>query len=545
MDYSRNHNKEPDEDYSDNAVSKSDETRKTDMLRRVNKFKRLIFAKYSHLALPKLLEKAREYAKKKYDFTEEEFNEFFRLALNDKSVGVHNLYNHPDTPLARILGWTSGFPSTKMQVPTNELETIQEIFKMHADFSVLHQQIVLQSRRYVDCAPQALTGKYDSSKHNSFSFIHPVIAALFLLKIDIIESHLLHANLGNIIRHRFDGSPITTLSDYEVYWDIIVDPNEIVCISPKESSIIDLRNRVRAQYELYKVVRELREGRYYSDSFRDFLYVLDNCKNSLFESPDYTNVRDEGTILKKLFGIVGLRPTFVSISTYASSGLMTGNYSLGPMALSQVTTIPVVNVRLPINSNRNKNTAIALNLSDALEQPQWFVENRLVTQKTMSIIYSRDILVFYANRRYQSINYVRLNMPFNFSLLPATSSSLETLNDTYLGYDNILQIGDDSFMLRSVVFVERAHNDKSLILGNATGIIIPRDYSTGRTDITYLVYDPLGSGIQFEYNGTFERNPPIYSISGTTPFNNLDGVEAFDERASRRGTIFIYVKTKY
>src|SRR5690606_1203756 len=105
-------------------------------------------------------------------------------------------------------------------------------------------------------------------------------------------------------------------------------------------------------------------------------------------------------------------------------------------------------------------------------------------------------------------------------------------------------VGDDTFFIRSVVFVDKSLVDKTLILGNSTGIVIPHDYNVGRMENTYLIYDPLGAGIQFKHGDTYVRNPPIFSVSGMASLNSNDNSESFVERASTRCTIFIYVKPK-
>jgi hypothetical protein len=513
--------------------------RKTMITKKANKFKALIFSRYGNLALPALLEKARKY-KKKYDFSDDEFHAFVNLALTDKSFAAMNMYNQPTTPMSKTLGYSSECSYGKMQVQTNELDVLQDILRIQMEMAVLHEQVKIQSLTYVDCAPQAITGVYDRNKHNSFSFIHPVIAALFFPRIKYLDEHMLLASIANIVYSRYNGIPIRTQPEYELYWDLITDPNEIVCISPKDTSLIDLRNRVKLQVELWKLVRELREGRYYSDEFRTFNLALDNCRNGLFDVPDMSNVRDEGTVLRRLFGAFSLRPTIVSISAF-NSGLMAGNYNLGPLALSQVTTIPIVNLRLPLNI-RGRNVSVYLN--EALEQPDWYVENKMIVPKLKSIIYSRDIIVFYAPRRFQTINFGRINAPYNFTILPPTHSCLETINDVNITYDPTIVVGDDRFNLRSVVFVERSLTGTNLIIGSSAGIIIRRDFLLGRTQASYLLYNPQAAIIQFEdpTTGVFERNPPIVEIPGTTPFNDANSPESFQKRASKRGTIFVYVK---
>ncbi|AYV84753.1 MAG: P4B major core protein [Hyperionvirus sp.] len=513
--------------------------RKNLISKKANKFKMLLLShpKYSTLALPALLEKAKKY-KKKYGLSDDEFHAFMNLAITDKSF-ANNVYNQPTTPMSKTLGYSIDVTHGKMTVAANEMDILQDILRSQSEHSILYEQVKIQSAIYQDCAPQAITGEYDRKKHNTFSFVHPVIAALFLPKIKYIDEHMLMASISNIVYSRYNGIPIRIQPEYELYWDLITDPNEIVCVSSRESSLVDLRNRVKLQVELWKLVLELREGRYYNEGFRMFNMALDNCKNNLFDAPDVSIVRDEGTVLRRLFGVFSLRPTIVVISTL-SSGVMTANYNLGPMALSQVTTIPIVNLRLPFNF-RNRNTTVYLN--EALEQPDWFVENKMIVPKVKSIIYSRDIIVFYASRRFQSINFGRINAPFNFTCLPTTHSALETLNDVNVSYDSTIVVGDDRFNLRSVVFVDKSYINKDLIVGCSAGIIIRRDFSINRTDATYLLYNPQSANIRFENSeGQYVQNAPIVEIPGSTPFNEGAAPESFQKRASRRGTIYIYVK---
>lgn len=517
--------------------------RKHMIAKKASKFKALMFSRYSNLGQTSLIEKARKY-KKKYGFTDDEFSAFVNLVLTDKSFSSQNMYNQPTTPMSKTLGHSSDVSYGKMSVPTNELDVLQDILRTQMEMGILHEQIKIQSLTYLDCAPQAITGIYDRNKHNSFSFIHPVIAALFLPRIRYIDEHMLLASIANIVYSRYNGIPIRTQPEYELYWDLITDPNEIVCVSQSEPTLVDLRNRVKLQVELWKLVRELREGRYYSDEFRTFNVVLDNCRNGFFDVPDMSYIKDEGAVLRKLFGVFSLRPTIISISSmntnFASSGAMPCNYNIGPLALSQVTTIPIVNLRLPFNF---KNRNVSVYLGEALEQPDWFVENKMIMPKVKSIIYSRDIIVFYVCRRYQSVNFGRINAPYNFTVLPPTHSALETINDVNVSYEPSMTIGDDRFNLRSVVFVERSLTNKDLIIGSSAGIVIRRDFNIGRTQPTYLLYNPQASIIKFEdNNGVFDWNPPIVEIPGTTPFNDSCAPESFQRRASTRGTIFIYVK---
>jgi len=526
-----------DEDF----VNKMFETYKERMdfiRRKAGKFKTLIFSKYANLPLPQVLDKAKKF-KHKYEFDDAEFNSFVNMVLSDKTFSANTL-NLPTGSMSRTLGYNfDAMVGDRLRVKNNEMDVLQEILRFHAETKALHSQIVVQSLTYVDCAPEALTGEYDRKKHNLYSYIHPVIAALFLPRIRYLDEHLLIANVAHIVKCRHESKPIQTQPEFELYWDLITDPNEVACITNKDAPMVDLRNRVILQTKLWESVLNLRQGNYYTERISDLMVALDNCNNNIFDAPDFAYVKDEGTILRRLLGAFSLRPTIVSIRPYY--GISAGNYSLNSMAMVQVTTIPIVTLRLPLNI-QNKNVSIHLN--EALEQLQWYVENKMIVPKSQSIVYSRDVLFFYANRRYQSINFGSLNAPFNFTALPATVTGFETINTCNINYQSRINVGNDYFQLRSVVLVERSHVNKDLIIGSTAAVVVPSDPSLGRIDKTYLLYDPQGAGEQFEYANRFVSNKPITTIPGVTPYhaNTLGGVESFDRRAQSRGTIFVYVK---
>jgi hypothetical protein len=510
---------------------------------KAGKFKNLIISKYSTLPLPQIIEKGKKYMHK-YGFSSDEFQAFIYAAINDRTIsGNNNMYNTPNTPMSKALGQPLDFNAGKMQVQSNQLDVLQEILKLHQQHAELHSNVVVQSLTYRDCAPEALAGTYDRKRSNGFSFVHPVVAALFLPRIKYLDEHMLLASISGIVASRYNNIPIKTQPDYELFWDIITDPNEVACTDDRNMPYSDLKSRVKLQVELWKAVKNLRLGRYYNSAEEgsEFMSAITNCKNGVFDSPDMTYVKDEGTILRKLFGAFSLRPTIVNISPLYA-GTMTGNYNINTMTMAQITSIPIVNLRLPLNV-KSKNSSVYLR--EALEQPDLFVENKMIVPKIRSIVYSRDVIVFYASRRYQTINFGRLNTPYNFTSLPSTTTGFETLNDTNVQLDQVMSVGDDQFLLRSVVLVERSLVKKDLIIGSSAVVVVPRDLTKGRTEPTYLLYDPQGALAKFQEvaNGPYEENPPITEIPGMAPFNaSDDDREAFDRMSSRRGTIYIYVK---
>lgn len=531
-----------------NRVFSEYEKRMSHIKRKAQKFAQLVLTRYNHLGTYRIMEKARK-LKKKYDFTDDEFHAFVNIALSDQNISGTNVYNVPNTPMSKTLGYSG--PDTmvgRLTYKQDDAKYLAEIMALHQSSLALHAQIVAQSLVYRDLAPEALTGKFDRTKNNPYNFIHPVIAALFLPRIKYIDEHMLIGSISNIVVQKNNGSPIKIQPDWELFYDMITDPNEIACASFRESPMQDLLHRVKLQIELWKAVRDLRSGRYYPSDIdaAGFMTALETCKTGIFDSPDMAFVKDEGTILRKLMGTFSLRPTIISITPFG--GTMTLNFPMNAYALTQVTSIPIVNFRLPLNI---RNLNVAVNLQEALEQPDMYVENKMIVTKMKNIIYSRDFIVFYVNRRYQNINFARLVAPYNFTMLPTTLSGFETINEVQVNYPNMLNVGDDAFALKSVVMIEKScfNRDpsrdpvKEIIVGSSAGIIVNEDIARGRTTRSCFIYDPQSAAIKLENDaGMFEDRAPISWVPCTGGMYGPNDIESFDVRASKRGTIYIYVK---
>jgi len=512
------------------------------LTKKARKFKDAMFAKYPTLSVPELLKKAKKFVQKKH-LSDEEFQMFFRMVVSDKAS--HLYYSLPNTSIAKTLGYDAVYAATsELNVKPEEQNIVEEIKRMHAETRPLHAQVVLQCLAYKDCSAEALTGSYDRLKHNAFSYVHPVLAALFFPKFNLIDEQMLMSNIGYIVKCKSERSPILTKPDYELYWSLISDPNENVC-NDGHTAIVDLKNRYELQTRVWDSVLQLRQGKYYSDvqAINRFLLAIDNCKNNVYDAPDLTYVKDEGTILRKLLSAFSIRPTIISMNRLfglipgSSFGLGASPYDVS--GISQITTVPMVTLRLPVNI---AGTGRAVSLEEALTQPQWFVENKMIVPKTMQLVHSRDILVFYVGRRFQTINITRLNTPYNFNTLPMTVAGWESLNDYNVNYENVMTILGDVFALRSVVFVERSATKKNLIIGNSAGIVSEANIQDGYAENTYFLYDPQSASDMFRDNGAYVKNGPITVIPHVQPLNMASNVESFEQRARTRGTIFIYQK---
>ena len=512
--------------------------KQNEIKRRAGKFAKLIRERYSDANYPfhKLLAKALKY-KKKYNLSDDEFAEFKRQYEQDLGGSQTHESLLPNTNLSKVLGRVSiDTQGSGFKVSDDDYRVLQELLRLHEETRPLHAQIILQSLTYTDCAFEAVSGEYRPDLgHNPGCHIHPVIAAMFLPKLQVFEDHFLFANIGGIVKARFEKASLRTKPDYELFYSLVTDPNDVICDSA--SAIKDLLNRANLQRHLWNSVLHLRNGQYFNCSTQEFLMAVDMCKLNKYDTPDLVYGRYDGTVVKRLIAAFSFRPTVVATTPIYS--LVTSNPYVNNV-VPVVTSLPMINLRLP--SAIHDQTPV--NLSEALEQSQWFMENGQIVPKNQSLIYSRGVLIFYVDRR-SHILRVGDNQPFNFNRLPAAIAGFERLNDRKVHFDPSFKIRDDEYELRSVVICEtnnKMEQSKQVIIGSSTLIMKHQDPENNVFDSEYLKYDPLG--VRDSYvnanTGATERNGPVTIISGHPDLTSASGSQNFTEESECRGTIFIY-----
>ena len=287
----------------DSFIERSREVRK-----RAKKFARLINERYSNSNYPLhiLLKKALKY-KKKYNLSDSEFEEFKRVyeqTLTGQEEPQHVSVTVPFTNMSRTLGQGLVDIDDGMKFDDKDYEPLQQIVRLYNESKINHAHVVLQSMTYQDLAQEALIGGYDRDKHNPHCHVHAVVAALFLPKIELLDSHMLQANLSYIVKQRYMKQPILTKNDYDLFYDLISDPTDVVCSS--ESAVKDLMNRCQLQHHLWASVLSLRNGRYYDCNNQHFMFAVDNCRRNNNDNPDLIYEGDEGTVLQRLLGAFSL-----------------------------------------------------------------------------------------------------------------------------------------------------------------------------------------------------------------------------------------------
>lgn len=524
----------------------------------VKKFTDKILAKYGNtLDVPELVKKGMKYADKN-NFTEEEKNAF----MNHVMKGDVNIqYNSNDevlmSEMAKLFGM-SNIPGLMLDIKAPDQAILDEIAQLYELSKQAHYAVKSNLAIYTDCAPEALSCTFDKEKHNANIFIHPVIVALFLPKIKALEERMLITNIGRLVISRasqylrkYASVMSETLqtevkADFELMLDIAKDPNSLNYFS-KETPISNLLKRFKIQVELYRNVVSLRQGKVFSksefgidDAISGLSRILQSYEWTYFDSPDMYHIHDEGSMLRKLLAVFSLRPTFTQLSSFSLSSNM-GQANFGASKLVFIKT-PIINVRLPRNQLGMVQHAGPVQLQSAMQSVDYFIEKNMIVPKQRQVIYSKDLVFFYANRRYQTVNFTSLDMSFRYMTLPGSVSNVTKINETELIVPPQIGVSNDRYDLRSVVVINKMSMSEFATTGCSSIIVCPRDINIGRNNTTYFYYNPVAASLLRDDgtpNGAYTQTPPIQRL----PEHSVDPKRPGFENLSRKnGTIFVYVK---
>lgn len=534
------------------------ETAKKRIGKLVRKFVEKIEQQYGHLDVPELIKKGIKFAAK-HNFTDAEKESFIRHVLKGENDAPFSMYQDLNrTEMSKFLGFSTYNSGQMLEIKATDQRVLDEIVRKYNETRFLHTSIKNQVINYRDCAPEALTGKYDRTKHNVSMHIHPVLFALFVPKVAAIEERMLYANIGRMVAHRAQPYirnvnladsylPGELDADVALAFDIARDPNSLAYFSD-EQPIANLLKRFLIQIKLWHNVLNLRQGRYYSindydvdDGVTGLLKILNSYDWTFFDSPDLYQVQDEGTILRKLLAVFSLRPSFTQItpispiSPFANrSGL--GHSNIASIAKSTFVNTPVVNIKLP--SVVSGGTAAPVSLRSALSQSDWYVENKMLVPKHKSVMYSRDIAFFYTNRKYQAVNFANIDMAFRYVNLPITHTNVTSINETELHFQDVLPIGNERFELRSVVVVQKPQVTGHVSTG-CCAFVVKNIFPTK----AYYYYNPQGASFMQLDGGVYEESNPVSLVLEHE--ESIDGQPSkvgFYETARKFGTIYMYTK---
>ncbi|AYV77416.1 MAG: core protein [Dasosvirus sp.] len=540
---------------------------KREYLRKViRKFMGKINEKYGHLDIPELMNKGMKYMEK-YGLPEAAKKMFRRELMKGD---IHNVYSYNNelkySQMSKFFGFDT-MSSQMLRVQPKDHAKLNELNMLYDSTRHIHADLKNQTYNYRDCAPQAINGTYDRTKHNVAVHIHPVIAALFFPKVEYLEKRMLFTNIARMILSRGQAylnnlnfqlssnvAPGELDAEFELAYDIAMDPNALAYFS-EDSPLDNIIKRFRVQIELYMNVLNLRQGRYYSTGYEEndgisgFLRIINSYDWTFFDSPDLYNVQDEGTVLRKLLAVFSCRPTFTQLSSFVSRTGM-GYTTITNLAKTTYVNVPIVNIKLPVDIVGN--VTPALELTKALYQTDHFIEHRMVVPKNKSVIYSNEVAFFYANRRFPAINFSSINpcMTMRYVGVPASFINTTTINTAQIQYEDTIRIGRDWFQLRSVVLLQRPPiSGLEIATGCSAAIVVsvdsPSNPAYAITNPAFIHYNPSVAAIQtldpaLPLGATrYTANTPVTFIDELTHDPNKIG---FRTEAQERGTIFFYVK---
>jgi hypothetical protein len=538
------------EDKIESTLNKLVETKE-----RTRKYARRFIEKidqhYGFHDIPTIVKKAIKFAEK-HQLSNIEREVIISTAIKGDVYNTFNLSNDVKySEMTKFMGIDSPAGQV-LNIQSKDYAPLNEIVKLFETTRILHMDLKNQLSLYRDCAVEAITGTFDKQKHNISTHIHPVVVALFLPKIESFEKRMLYSNLGRVVLQRalpylnkhvqlFDNVlPGELEAEWELTCDIVQDPNSLAYFSD-DTPITNMMKRFKIQIELWKNVMNLRQGKFYStgydenDGVNGFLKTLSQYDWTYFDSPDMFHLQDEGSVLRKILAVFSLRPTWAQISTLQQRSFM-GYANLTGLARTTFIRIPIINVRLPAVMPNNLGYDVPqMHLDRAINQSDYFIENKLLVPKSKSILYSRNAVFFYVNRRFQTVNAANLTYKFSYTNVPYQTFNVgqSAINDFPVGFDNSLTLGNDVFSLRSVVTVYRPPIAENVSVGSSCVVV-------GQQSNDLFYYNPLLANIQFEdETGAYRSNNPITVINNVSAHANQPG---FIEMAQKYGTIFMYVK---
>jgi hypothetical protein len=238
-----------------------------------------------------------------------------------------------------------------------------------------------------------------------------------------------------------------------------------------------------------------------------------------------------------------------------------------------VTSIPMINVRL-LGFKTSKTVPLGdatahkdyINLEDAVDQVQTFIEGNVLVNRATNLLYSREVLFFYVDRRAHIMN-LGMNV-FNMEQLPKAVSGFERINTANVYAPCTMEVGGDKFFLRSVVSAKTTLGGNELattelgkhisggdvVIGSETIFInceknTPTSKPASGTDPTDPSYVPAYPGhgnVLNNYDG-FVYDPVrrwTYDSSGSGDKGQLvlnNAAVDNTDRVNKKGVIFMYV----
>ena len=392
-----------------------------------------------------------------------------------------------------------------------------------------------------------IQSKFAAGRHDPSSHVHPVIAALFINKIPFLERRILTSDLAGMITGLSEKKGPRTWSDYEFMVDIGRDTNSHICDG--NSIFKDLKKRCEVQIMLRNIVHQFRNGIVYNPDFRSFMMLMQQCQMTPNDHPHLIFMRDEGVLMSRILNMFSLRP--IKIITNQGVTAVNGANRL-PFPFRPVSERGFIEVRIPYpRAGVNPAGMPGKSLTDGLRAPMWQIYGNTMMPQNQNIWFCQDMLIFYVNRRYPSVQWQQQS--YTYTRLPTLVTGQDRCNTYPVKVEHVLpNVGGHKYHLQSCVVLntqtlnlpgqnaeQTQHED--VITGCSTIFVRwPGQNDQGAyTQPQYYWYDPLYAVNVMDAMGNpiaEELRRPVTRLNRT----QQNGGEGFDELASTRGTIFIY-----
>lgn len=507
-----------------------------------SKIRAKLFEKYPNESTEEYIEKINGY-QKRYKFDNDVKKLIIDGLFTAKKANIHHIgQDMPYTQMSKTLGYKPqqfSYQTGTMKVEAGDMEYLDAIIQIRNATRELHNKVKLQSFVYnLGEELTQYTSRVDRNTTDIFNFIHPVLFALFSPKFDIIEQRTILTSIPDVIYKLKEGLPLETMPEIDLYDDICRDPVDNLC-TDGNSPFLNLLQRSKVQTLLWQEILKLREGKYYDTKLSTLMDHLNACVKHTY-APDFTYVKDSGTIIRALYGVFSLRT--INICAIPEINVL-GSPILTNLENNVFTTISMINVMLPSSNSLQIQSGQSISLRNYLQTPTRFRQNgRALVMKTQKVHHCYDLLTFYAPRKEMGQTIYQSNKPYLIQKIPMSTAGLEKLNKTPILYEDTIDVGNDVFKLRSIVCMESVQpkilGGDELITGCGTLVRMDRDSGAGES--CWIYYSPLGLAHMTDKTTSAPIVNNVITPKILEPLTVVEDTNILNTMISTKGTVYIY-----
>jgi hypothetical protein len=392
---------------------------------------------------------------------------------------------------------------------------------MSLENKIFQQLMYYSEKRYMDLDFRARTeSMYEM--HDPNVFISPVLALLFIPKIESLDERILKSSYGRIVTTLTGKSPVpmmSTSSDFRLLNAWMNDPNEPNCFGnadlfTKNTTVMtDVYNRSHLQTIVKDSVYNIRNGSFYGGkTCRNDLFTeaLDCCKVNPYENPGVLAKRDEITILKRLLN---------SFSYYTA--VACGQYAHSSTPAYEPMTV------IPVKKNSSQRYDIKGSLSS---KQQYLVDSRIVDMES-TIVPVENVLFFYLDRKKSVLDIPKSSASFFINAAIESLNVSSTIDESEIEEDiDTMNINGVEFVLKGGLIYE-LHDNK--VVGSTALLNLG-----GNNDEKEALIEPYGKfaaycPVNYAYN-PLKMSSPLVDVDYTD----------FKSLLKSRGFILMYVRKK-